>query len=186
MSKAVSSVVALAPAEAPSSQLESDIALLTEKLDRAIEELSGGEALQLVRELREAAIAMRAGQRPQEREAFARRIAALDLGQLTNVARAFTQWFHLTNAAEEHHRVRLLRRYDRDRPPQDSLAMALQTMVREGMSAEDVRAQLSRLFVMPVLTAHPTEARRRTLRDHITEIERTLDALDSPAGPRIG
>jgi phosphoenolpyruvate carboxylase len=120
-----------------------------------------------------------------QREHFAARFAALDLEQLTNVARAFTQWFHLTNTAEEQHRVRMLRRYDRLTPPSDSLARALQTMVDAGMSAGEVRAQLSRLFVMPVLTAHPTEARRRTLRDHVTELKRLLDTLEASTGPRI-
>jgi phosphoenolpyruvate carboxylase len=176
--------VAVPEAESPPSILETDIALLTTRLDRAIRELSGKEALAIVRELRESATAMRESHRPEEREAFARRIAALDLAQLTNVARAFTQWFHLTNAAEEHHRVRMLRRYDRDRPPPDSLAMALQRMASQGLSGGEVREQLGRLFVMPVLTAHPTEARRRTLRDHVTEIKRLLDALEAPSGPR--
>ena len=164
--------------------LDANIALLTEALDRAIAELSGARSLALVRELRAAAINLRAGKLAGGRERFHQLVADLELDDLGGVARAFTQWFHLVNAAEEQHRVRLLRRHGRDTPAEDSLAQALETLVREGMSADELRAQLERLFVMPVLTAHPTEARRRTLRDHVNDVKRQLDVLESPFGPR--
>jgi phosphoenolpyruvate carboxylase len=170
--------------EADDAPLDANIALLTEALDRAIAELSGERALSLVRELRAAAINMRAGKLAGGRERFHQLVADLELEELGGVARAFTQWFHLVNAAEEQHRVRLLRRHGRDSAAEDSLAQAIETMAREGMSADAVRAQLRRLFVMPVLTAHPTEARRRTLRDHVNEVKRQLDVLESPPGPR--
>src|SRR5262245_21682248 len=92
--------------------LAADIALLTSALDEAVRELSGERALDLVRELREAAIKLRKGQLPGGREHFAQTIAELSLDDLGQIARAFTQWFHLVNAAEEHHRVRMLRRHD--------------------------------------------------------------------------
>ena len=166
------------------SLLEVDIALLTSMLDKAVLEGSGVEAVAVVRELREAAIAMREGKPGYDRERLSARIAQLDLDGLTFVARAFTLWFHLINAAEEHHRVRLLRRYDREHPANDSLAKAFDTMIAEGLSADDLLAQLQRLYVMPVLTAHPTEARRRTLRDHVADVRNMLDALQAPSGPR--
>lgn len=164
--------------------LEADIALLTTRLDATIAELSDPSVLELVRSLRDDAIALRKGSLPGERERFHERLAALSVEQLADVARAFTQWFHLVNAAEEQHRVRLLRRHDREHPPEDSIANALGAMVQSGMSAAEVRAQLQRLFVMPVLTAHPTEARRRTVRDHVAEVKRLLDGLERPWGPR--
>ena len=55
-------------------------------------------------------------------------------------------------------------------------------MKASGLTAKDVRAQLARLFVMPVLTAHPTEARRRTLRDHVSEVKRIIDGLECVRG----
>jgi phosphoenolpyruvate carboxylase len=167
------------PLHAP---LTADIALLTSALDEAVRELSGARALDLVRELREAAIKLRKGQLHGGREQFAQTIAELSLDDLAQVARAFTQWFHLVNAAEEHHRVRMLRRHDASRPAEDSLAKAIDTMKERGQSAAQVRAQIERLCVMPVLTAHPTEARRRTLRDHVSEVKRIVDALERSQG----
>jgi phosphoenolpyruvate carboxylase len=167
------------PLHAP---LTADIALLTSALDEAVRELSGERSLDLVRELREAAIKLRKGQLTGGREQFAQTIAELNIDDLAQVARAFTQWFHLVNAAEEHHRVRMLRRHDASRPAEDSLAKAIETMKQSGQSAAQVRAQIERLCVMPVLTAHPTEARRRTLRDHVSEVKRIIDALERSQG----
>src|SRR5689334_1976996 len=169
------------PDDAP---LDANITLLTEVLDGAVAELSGPDALKRVRDLRAAAIALRAGELAGGRAQFQQLLSGLELPQLGDLARAFTQWFHLVNAAEEQHRIRLLRRHDKDSPPEGSLAQAVESFVKEGLSASDVRAHLTRLFVMPVLTAHPTEARRRTLRDHLTEVKKQLDALEAPPGPR--
>lgn len=162
--------------------LEADIELLEGMLHQAISALSGESKLGLVLSLRDAAIAMRKGTYPGGRKAFAERFSGLSLPELDDVARAFTQWFHLVNAAEEQHRVRMLRKHDAAEPPEDSLAKALDLMIADGLDAAQVRAQLERLFVMPVLTAHPTEARRRTLRDHVAEVQRLIDAIERPPG----
>ncbi|MDB4975911.1 MAG: Phosphoenolpyruvate carboxylase [Myxococcaceae bacterium] len=169
------------PDDAP---LNANIALLTDILDATIEESSGKPTLARVREFRSAAIALRDGALEGGRAAFQRRISALTLDELGDLARAFTQWFHLVNAAEEQHRIRLLRRHTRDAAPEGSLAQAIETFAREGLTAEQVRGHLQRLFVMPVLTAHPTEARRRTMRDHLIEVKKQIDALEVPLGPR--
>ena len=95
-----------------------DIALLTSALDDAVRELSGARSVsRCVRGLRDAAIQLRKGRaRGRPRAASPSSIADAPLDELGQVARAFTQWFHLVNAAEEQHRVRLLRRHDRDAP----------------------------------------------------------------------
>jgi len=173
------------PVAPDTSRVDADVALLGAALDQATRELSGEATLARVEALRAAATELRRPDAPKDaRERFAASVAALDDEALAEVARAFTHWFHLVNAAEEVQRVRLLRRYDRDRPARYSLAHALAALVEGGLDASQVRAQLARLFVMPVLTAHPTESRRRTVRDHVAEIARLLDALDRPAGPR--
>ncbi len=167
------------PAE--TAPLEEDVALLTRMLDAAIEEHAGPRVVSLVRSLRAEAEALRKGTLEGGRARFEEHLEALSLEDLGEVARAFTLFFHLVNAAEEQHRVRMLRRHDRAHAPQDSLADALRIMREQGMGAVEVREQLARLFVMPVLTAHPTEARRRTVRDHIAQVESLLDGLERAA-----
>ena len=169
------------PDDAP---LNANIAMLTEVLDAAIEESSGKPTLDRVRQLRAAAIKLRDNELEGGRAALQAHISALSLDELGDVARAFTQWFHLVNAAEEQHRIRLLRRHAVDSAPEGSLAQAVETFAKEGLTAAEVKAHLDRLFVMPVLTAHPTEARRRTMRDHLTEVKKQIDALECPLGPR--
>jgi phosphoenolpyruvate carboxylase len=163
--------------------LTRDIALLTQILDEAVDEVAGSEPLALVRRLRTEAIALRKGELPGGRGAFHASIGALTTDELALVARAFTHWFHLVNAAEEQHRIRLLRRHNAEKPASDSLAEVLATYKAAGLDAEAVRKDLGRLFVMPVLTAHPTESRRRTLRDHLDTLKRAVDSLETVRGP---
>jgi phosphoenolpyruvate carboxylase len=166
------------PAE---DELRADVKLLGNVLGETIQERSGADALALVEGLRQAAIALRSGKFAGGRDAFHARLAALDLGAIERVAHAFTEYFHLINAAEEQHRIRVLRRRDRPgAPPDGSILAAVAGLKKAGATPSDVRALLGRLFIMPVLTAHPTEARRRTVLDHLDQVSRALDRLDDP------
>lgn len=159
--------------------LDADIALLSETLDDVAHELVGERGEHLIRDIREAALALRAGQLEGGRDAFAARIAALEVDDLALVARMFTLWFHLVNGAEEQHRLRVLRARDTtDSAPDGSLADGVHKLCTAGIDADEMRALVSRLFVMPVLTAHPTEARRRTVLEHLSVIAHALDYLD--------
>jgi phosphoenolpyruvate carboxylase len=160
-------------------ELLDDVKLLTRLLDDAIAERSGPEALAIVDELRTAAPELRAHGGGPAREAFAQRMAALGTPELADVAHALTQQLQLMNVAEEQHRVRVLRARDRGQAPVvESIAAAVDEWARNGVRADDVRTLLARLCVMPVLTAHPTEARRRTVLDHLAEVSSDLDRLD--------
>ncbi|MCG8421651.1 MAG: phosphoenolpyruvate carboxylase [Proteobacteria bacterium] len=160
-------------------RLDQDIALLTRVLDDAIGRLGGQGGHKLAHELRSRARDLRVGALVGGREAFAARFAEFDLDQLDLMARVSTLWFHLVNAAEEQHRIRVLRARDRDdSAPQGSIADGCRKLKEAGLGPDDMRALLSRLFIMPVLTAHPTEARRRTMIDHLAVIAEVLDTLD--------
>jgi phosphoenolpyruvate carboxylase len=160
-------------------ELLDDVRLLTRILDDAIVERSGPEALSSVDALRRAAPELRSQGGSPAREAFADRMAALSADQLADVAHVLTQELQLMNVAEEQHRVRVLRARDRgSEPVTESIAAAIAEAKRNGVGAGDVQVLLKRLFVMPVLTAHPTEARRRTVLDHLAEVAGGLDRLD--------
>jgi phosphoenolpyruvate carboxylase len=93
------------------------------------------------------------------------------------VAHAFAVLFHLVNLAEERHRVRVLRsRDDQDSPPaRDSLSGAVAAVGSDG-----VAAVLADLEIHPVLTAHPTEARRRAVVTALSRIAVEMDRYDDP------
>jgi len=166
--------------------LREQVRLLGRTLGETVAELHGEPALDLVERLRQAAHALRRGALPGGREAFRASVAALGTAELELLAEAFTDFFHIINAAEEQHRTRMLRRRDASGMTVDgSLAAACAELASLGATAEEVQALLDRLLVMPVVTAHPTEVRRRTVLDHLAEVAVVLDRLDDPrAGVR--
>jgi phosphoenolpyruvate carboxylase len=162
------------------THLEADLERLAASLWSAVGGIAGAATLELVRGLGDDAVRLRDGALAGGRRAFASRIAALDDAALDDVARAFTQWCHLMNVAEEQQRIRVLRTRDE---PRDGIAAAVAAMAASGMTGDDVRALFGRALVMPVITAHPTESRRRSMIDHLAAIARQLDDLDgAPAG----
>jgi phosphoenolpyruvate carboxylase len=105
------------------------------------------------------------------------------LDELLAVARAFTAYFLLINLAEEKQRVRVLRRRERTSSEQglhESIAEAVRRLRRSGMGRNDLDALVHRLLLRPVLTAHPTEARRRTVLVAQRRLYRLLDRFDDP------
>src|SRR5688500_12189526 len=121
-------------------ELLDDLQLLDELLAEAVREQSGNAALAQVDHIERSAIALRAGELPGGRDAFAAEVARLDLESLELVGRAFTLLFHLFNAAEEQHRIRVLRRRDRSNaPPDGSLAAACAELAAAGVRSEERR-----------------------------------------------
>ena len=171
---------------AGSEQLDRDIRLLGEMLGDAIARLDGADAFELLEELRTTAMALRRGDGTAGRAQLARRMSALGADDLARVANSFTDLFHLINVAEEQQRIRVLRERDVAGISQaGTVAHACDELRRSGANADEVRALLERLLVMPVITAHPTEARRRAVLHHLGEISGLLDRLDDPrAGAR--
>src|ERR687893_1512145 len=99
-------------------------------------------------------------------------IDGLEPDDLNRIVRAFSVYFQLVNIAERYHRVRRSRQYEAspDSPPQKaSVASALSRLKEEGMGAQDLQRVLDGMNVGLVLTAHPTEAMRRSVRRRIEE-----------------
>ena len=170
-----------------------DVRLLGDILGEVIRDSAGPELLADVEYLRRAVIE----ERRREREAVnAPGAVAADLGgdeimelvaswsleQAEQVARAFTVYFHLANLAEEHQRIRNLRERDTgEHPVRESLAAAVAEISREA-GPEHLAELLGSLRVHLVLTAHPTEARRRAVVEALRRISVLLDAVDDPRG----
>ncbi len=141
-----------------------DVRLLGDILGEVIRDSdpkTGPELLADVERLRHAVIEARQDSRAGD--AIAALVASWDLDRAEQVARAFTVYFHLANLAEEHQRIRLLRERDAGREPvRESLAAAVAELTRDAGRAH-LTELLEELRVHLVLTAHPTEARRRAV-----------------------
>jgi phosphoenolpyruvate carboxylase len=144
--------------------LRRDVRLLTTLLGDAIR-AHGGEALfTTVEAVRRAVLRLHERPTPSRAAAVDEVIAGISPDDGAHVARAFTAFFQLVNVAEERQRVRDLR--DRGRVPLPPLAHPVE--------------------VTEVLTAHPTEAKRRAVVEHLWRIGDLLDTLDDPrTGGRV-
>src|SRR5262249_30877435 len=101
-------------------------------------------------------------------------VGALPLARQASVLRAFGLYFQLANVAEQHHRVRRRREYAREgRIAPESLDEALAQL--EGVPQTQLEERVS---LRLVLTAHPTEATRRTVLAAHLRVAALLERLD--------
>jgi phosphoenolpyruvate carboxylase len=174
-----------------------DVRLLGGLLGEVIRDSGGQDLLGDVERLRRAVIAARAAGPPggagtgppgagtadPDGDKIAALVAGWPLDRAELVAKAFTIYFHLTNLAEERQRARTLRgQAPEEGPRRESLAAAVAQLSAEpgGHGLGDL---LGRLRVHPVLTAHPTEARRRAVATALRRIADLIEALDGERGP---
>jgi phosphoenolpyruvate carboxylase len=112
----------------------------------------------------------------------------LSLDETIGVIRAFSVYFQLVNIAEQYHRIRRKRFYELrtpDQPQRGSLAESLRELRRDFSDADMLQRVIDRLEIMPVMTAHPTEAARRTLLEKHRRITDLLaDFDDENLAPR--
>ena len=160
--------------------LAREVKLLGALLGQVIVEQAGPELFELVERIRRGSIAIRKGDDASAPDRLAGELEALDLDRAEAVIRAFGLYFQLVNLAEERHRVRTLRRRRRaarGSPAEDSVAGSV-ALLRRRLSRTELDALVGRLSIAPVLTAHPTEARRRTLLLALRRCARLLERLD--------
>jgi phosphoenolpyruvate carboxylase len=149
-----------------------DVRLLGAMLGEALRDDIGQDLLDDVEELRRAVIEARLGRH--DGDDIVDLVGSWTLDRAEQVARAFTVYFHLVNLAEEHQRIRILRERDTgEQPVRESLAAA----------ASFIDGDMADLRVHLVLTAHPTEARRRAV---VAALRRISELLDGVNDDRLG
>ncbi len=161
--------------------LRADVRRLSSTLGRVLVEDGGSELLGDVERLRASTIELRECRGAEASDRLAsvvNQVDGLDLERAGGVARAFTVYFQLVNLAEERHRVRILRGRSRSGALIPESLAATVAELRAQLGAAQVSVLLGRLEIMPVLTAHPTEARRRAIVDSLRRIAMVMDQLD--------
>ena len=169
------------PSPAPTQAtdgLAQDTALLSNTLNSVLEEQAGRVFASRLQWLFKTAAAVRAGD-----EAAAERLVAYLRGvpdeSVEPIIRACSLELQLANIAEERERARRRREYDRSGEVQrESLAETAQILRDRQIDISPLMAQLQ---IEHVLTAHPTEATRRSVLDHQWDVALLLDKLDDPA-----
>ena len=183
----------LAELEAQSGDLKDaplrrDVRSLGTLLGDVLREQAGQEHFAQVEALRQGTIARRDAEIRGDGEAAAHHAAAaldlvhsLPVDRATRLTRAFAFYFELINLAETNHRKRrrmALQLSGQAGHQRGSLTGTLSAMRRVGISADEALDSLRRVLVIPVFTAHPTEAARRTVMFKRRRIGEFLAALD--------
>lgn len=173
--------------EKPESPLREEITLLGKMLGDTIREIAGSDSLQVVEEMRHMAWAGRSGQsQSQARLAMIEFVSSLSNDRLRVVVRAFSILLDLMNLAEDRQRVRVLREREKKagtRPEGESIREAVLSLKEAGQSANEMQLLLDQLHLELVFTAHPTEAKRRTVRAKLRKLRKLLNARDTQQLP---
>jgi phosphoenolpyruvate carboxylase len=153
------------PTDAP---LRRDVRLLGDLLGQVLVEQEDESLLADVERIRALARSARDGA---PHDDLAAAVARLPLERQTSVLRAFALYFQLANVAEQQHRIRRRRAYAEEE-------RVLPESLEESFSRIPAGEPVERVFLQLVLTAHPTEAARRTVLASHLRIAAHLGELD--------
>jgi phosphoenolpyruvate carboxylase len=169
----------------PDGPLREDVSRLGAMVGRMLAEQGGAPLFERVEQVRTAAIRRR--REGASVDELAGSLAGLDAAHAEALARAFATYFQAVNTAEQVHRIRRRRDYQREgsAPQPESLLDVFGRLKAEGVGADELIAWLDRLWIEPVFTAHPTEAVRRSLLEKEQAIVRSLiDGFDPQRTPQ--
>ena len=169
-------------------QLSADIHRLGDLLGDALRRLGRRGLFETEERIRALCKSLRASPSAATERKLKRLLAGLGPDETVGVIRAFSVYFQLANIAEQHHRIRRKRYYELrtpDRPQRGSIAETFGRLADAGVSRRRLASAVDRLELRLVVTAHPTEAARRTLLEKHRRIADLLAAFDEgPAAPR--
>jgi phosphoenolpyruvate carboxylase len=163
--------------------LRRDIRKLGNLLGATLRRHGGRELFETEEQVRALSKALRSGEDAEKERELIALLRSLPLSDAAGVIRAFAVYFQLSNIAEQHHRIRRRRFYSRDskaEPQRGSLSDTFGRLASAGVEARAIRRALRDLMVCPVMTAHPTEATRRSLLEKHQRVAELLTVLDRP------
>lgn len=164
-------------------QLRARVKLFGNLLGNVLLSQAGAKVYDSVEKLRLGFIALHKKDDPVKRAQMMSMIESLDAQTLSQVVRAFSTYFSLVNIAEEASQHQLRRRQLRQRKHNDhlwvgSFESALFDLKNLGMNARQLQNMFDRLAYIPVITAHPTESKRRSVLYALRRIFLTNEKLN--------
>ncbi|MFI2859257.1 phosphoenolpyruvate carboxylase [Paenibacillus sp. JSM ZJ436] len=163
--------------------LRRDVRFLGNILGEVLVHQGGTELLDIVEKIRETSKSLRSEFLPELFAEFKQMVSTLNPDVRHQVIRAFAVYFQLVNIAEQNHRIRRKRDYERsagESVQPGSIESAVQELKERNFTFEEVQNMLEGLSLELVMTAHPTEAMRRAILDIHKRISEDVMLLDNP------
>jgi phosphoenolpyruvate carboxylase len=155
-------------------ELQSDIRLLGRVLGDVIRAEDGSTVFDQIEDIRRASVAFHREGAADAGHRLAERLGGLSLSDTVRFAHSFACFLQITNIAEDSAQRRRGRE-DSVRP--DSLTGAVEALAAEGVGRDRILDLLRGGFIAPVITAHPSEVRRKSVLDRQAAIADALAIL---------
>lgn len=173
------------------SHLRNEISFVGSLLGETIREIAGETSFESVETLRRLAWDRRSALDDdsgiaEADQAIVDYISSLPDDQLLVVIRSFSIFLDLLNLSEDRQRVRVLEDRAREaypEPKNESVRKAVADLKASGVSPEQMQVLLDQLHVELVFTAHPTDAKRRSVRKKLTRLRDLLAKCDESLLP---
>ena len=156
------------------NRLRARVKLYGNILGEVIQEQAGQKVFAATEILRKGFISINKKYSPKKHRALLRLIDSLDLSILEQVIHAFSVYFSLINVAEDCQQLYQARNAAAETP----YNALLQQLSIQHISEKQLNNLFNQLLLYPVFTAHPTEAKRRTVMQHLHRILITSMALE--------
>ena len=168
-------------------RLRSRVKLFGNILGKILHDHAGDKVFNAVEALRKGHISLRKTDDIRKRQRLAALVESLDPDSLAHVVRSFSIYFSLVNIAEEAFQHKQRRREVSRNGPLwvGSFDTTMREFYQEGITADQVQCLLDHLAYIPVFTAHPTEAKRRTVLEALRRIFIISEELEATRLSRI-
>jgi phosphoenolpyruvate carboxylase len=157
------------------ARLRTDIRLLGRILGDTVRDQEGADVFDLVERIRQTSIRFHRDEDKLARRELETILDSMSTADTVRIVRAFSYFSHLANIAEDQNNIRQMRGRGPGGPRPSLLTQTLSHAKTAGISAAELRRFLGDAQVSPVLTAHPTEVRRKSTIDREMEIAALLD-----------
>src|SRR5438445_3125342 len=157
------------------ARLRTDIRLLGRILGATVRDQEGADVFDLVERIRQTSIRFHRDEDKLARRELETILDGMSTSDTVRIFRALSYFSHLANIAEDQTNIRQMRGRGPGGPRASALTQTLAHAKTAGFSAADLRKFFKDAQVSPVLTAHPTEVRRKSTMDREMEIAGLLD-----------
>ena len=166
-------------------RLREEVRLLGALLGDVIRDEGGQSLYDKIEAVRQASVAYHRDPASHPAKRLERLLTELDLDEAVGLAHGFAVFSLLANIAEDRAgkrraQTQTLAALNPEAARPDTMEGALARLATAGKTPSDARDLLAEALISPVLTAHPSEVRRKSVIDRIAAISDILDACDAP------